>query len=85
MPEQGGGERKNKYGNSKAINYWDKARWCGCASEERDAAPTLGAACRNTQSAYIATEYSLEVKDMGFGTDCLVFTFLKLLKNGKDA
>lgn len=37
MPEQGGGERKNKYGNSKAINYWDKARWCGGASEERDA------------------------------------------------
>lgn len=31
------------------------------------------------------TRNSIEVKDMGFGTDCLVFTFLKLLKNGKDA
>ena len=37
------------------------------------------------QSAFIAREYSIEVTDMGFGTDCLVFAFLKLLKNGKDA
>lgn len=37
------------------------------------------------QSAKRTRKYSIEVKDTGFGTDCLVLSFLKLFKNGKDA